>query len=357
MPTTTGVRTFYASEDMPKGSVVSLVSSSSTTPMEVSLTTATQNEYAGVTETSALAGELVSVRPFDLNGTYEILSTGAIALGAKVYVDPNNNDGRINDIESDAFIGRAVTIGTAVNQLITVLCQKEDKVSTLPASDISIVDAGGYYTATDVEGALQETGDSIQTIDTSLFGSKPRFDWITADYAKRTEYNGTPLGTADLGGVITADSDIPNARFFHYVLVGSEYGSYPLQWPSGVGIAGNSDQIFTYVPIKFKMDHTGIANPLLTYQNGNPTGYLNYQYNVIFHSADREIYQTGFSASAPLEQQYVIGSYEFCTIDLTNITFDVQSITIFLKFRMVTQLTEHFTIYGTGIRYPGTVWT
>lgn len=36
-----------------------------------------------------------------------------------------------------------------------------DRVSQIPATQVSIVDAGGYYTSTDVEGALQEIGGTV----------------------------------------------------------------------------------------------------------------------------------------------------------------------------------------------------
>jgi len=188
MPYTTGAKTYTAYEDMPKHRIV-VLRNSSTDPFEVELANQDSEHLFGVTLTAAKAGELISVRPFDNDGTFEIESAGTIAHGSRVYV--YDGTGRVNDEVRVPIVGRALNSAT-VGQVVTVALTK-DMVYTLPAEDITIEDTGDHYTSDNVEGALQEVGTSIDTIEsdittiestlTDLQDTKTIIEWFDFDDA------------------------------------------------------------------------------------------------------------------------------------------------------------------------------
>lgn len=162
MPYTTGTKTFTAYEDITENRVV-MLRTSSVEPTEVQLAHNDSADFYGISVTSADAGSLISIMPFDKDGTYQIESSGVITKGNRVYVS-TTNDGRINDEETVTFVGVALTKSDAAGELVSVASVQEHVLSD--ASDVTIVDAGGYYTSSNVEGALQEAGSDIDALET-----------------------------------------------------------------------------------------------------------------------------------------------------------------------------------------------
>jgi len=158
MSKTVGVKTYTAYQDMDVNRVVVLVDSSTTTPMEANYAGPGATQLLGVTVTAAQAGEVISVRPFDYNGTFSIQGAGTISKGNNVYVSV---DGKINDELQVAHVGRALTDGLT-NETVEVSCFIRDASDhVVPASSVIITDAGGYYTSDNAEGALQEIGADL----------------------------------------------------------------------------------------------------------------------------------------------------------------------------------------------------
>lgn len=271
MAYTTGTNTYTAYEDIPANVVVVLRGSSDKSPMEVELASNDSPQLLGVSVTAASEGDLVTIQPFDSNGTYQIKSAGTIAKGSSVYVY-SSNDGTINDEVRTAFVGKALNSGV-VNELITVAFVMRDVSDhTINASDVDITDAGGYFVSDNVEGALQEIGETSELHgaaigeNTGYIGDLQDFDSnLTASQVALVDAGGHYTGTeveAALAAVGTGlDSyrvadwqQFENTRFgagggnpptatgaligsstsgFKYVLNGAYYGNYRLESSTG----------------------------------------------------------------------------------------------------------------------------
>ena len=114
------------------------------------------------------------------------------------------------DMNSNRIINLAQAIGASdgVNliQLQTLLAAAatDPIVGPIAATLVTIVDAGGFYTAVDVEGALQEAFIAINAISTATGAASVGVDDVDdANFAIPTSrINVTPEGTVNLVGFV-----------------------------------------------------------------------------------------------------------------------------------------------------------
>lgn len=194
---TRGQTTFTAAEELEKHRLVRVKAGSITSPVEVEYTDS--GFVMGVTDEPAEAGELVSIRPLNLEGTYEFTSASdTIAVGSPLFVNTDARDGRVTDTDTGYFVGQATEAGTE-NEVIEV-GGVVGVIGAGAAEDISIDDSVfNYFTSDNVNGALQELGATLSQTDIVA-----RQNVL---YSLRTDPAFAPMDTSDIGGLLASDTD------------------------------------------------------------------------------------------------------------------------------------------------------
>lgn len=99
----------------------------------------------------------------------------------------------------DALAAGTYTGATSITTLGTIT------TGSIPASLVTIVDAGGYYTSTDVEGALQELGAYFGTYTGST-------SIVTLGTITTGVWNGTPIGDTYISSAATWNAKVGPSR-------------------------------------------------------------------------------------------------------------------------------------------------
>jgi hypothetical protein len=153
MPTVEKIKTFTAGEDLAAHRRVKIDSAaSSADPAEVIYADAGE-DFIGVTEWSALDGELIAVKLCTGPGTFEVECTvdSAIALGTVLY---GAADGKLSDASSGSAQGVNIEPGTIASTAVIEVVLWNVKATT--AATVSIADTGAFTAAATVEAALAE---------------------------------------------------------------------------------------------------------------------------------------------------------------------------------------------------------
>lgn len=192
---THGQTTFRAATDLAKFRLVRAKAGSLTVPVEVEYTDNTI--VMGVTDESARAGELVSIRPLNLEGTYEfeVVIDSAIEQGTPLFI-ADDGTGRATDKDTGNFVGQAINAATTDGQIIEA-GGVVGGIGSGAAEDVSILDSGAYYTDSNVEGALAQLGRTVVgevEVNQSVL------------YCLRTDSLFNPLNVANIGGVLASDT-------------------------------------------------------------------------------------------------------------------------------------------------------
>lgn len=337
----TGIQTYLAYGDIAINRLVKIRVGSTTTPVEVELTDT--DTVIGVTQSAAKSGELITVKPIYEDGTILIEASGVVAKGNKVYV---STFGRIND-EVTAFpIGMALDASAAIGTSIPIALTKIAD-GTIEAADVTIEDAGDYYTSNNVEGALQEVGSDITNLTASQVAIVDAGGHYTAtDTEGALAELGVGLDTEHLGewcqfenarfGAVGGDPpDNDNALIsgntsgFHYVLNEAYYGNYHLLSDTG--------SFTEYLVVPFKPVRKVILAPGqhfevdLSYVCPYTTGTITVTTKVTVC----DDYNNKFAT--PYEEKTVLsisdpGSLELVSIASTDTSLNFRYITIFMKF-------------------------
>jgi polygalacturonase len=109
---------------------------------------------------SALSPSIIARQQFTGNGSTTVFTLAAdpgSVAAVVIYID-----GVYQEEGTYSVSGTALTFTEAppTNASIEVVSYKVTAIGTTTASEVSISDAGNYYTSSDVEGALQETAQS-----------------------------------------------------------------------------------------------------------------------------------------------------------------------------------------------------
>lgn len=195
---TRGQTTFTAAEDLEKHRLVRVKSGSATTPVEVEYTDS--GIVMGVTDESAKQGELVSIKPLNIEGTYEFeAATGSsISVGDAVFINTDTRDGRVTDTNTGYYVGQSAD--TAVANEIFEVGGVVGVIGAADAGDVEISDPFDYFTSDNVEGALGELGNTLNAT-----GIQARQSIL---YTLKTDSSYDPLGTAENGGIISSDTTL-----------------------------------------------------------------------------------------------------------------------------------------------------
>ena len=322
MAYTEGVKTYTAYESMEAHRVVVLRSSSTTTPYEVELANSTSKHFLGITVTSAQAGGLVSVRPFDGTGTYDIISAGSFSAGDQVYIYTSNR-GSIDNTVTDAYIGTAIDDGVAYE-----ICRVavDPRVVKINADDVDIEDAGGYYTSDTVEGALQEIGAKTQTPVTVE-------EFFTMDTTLFCRTGGHPA-QQDEHTLITGDAnDVGDPQQIIRLMEGSRYGTSYVQLKS---LPGETHTLYLTSALRLRHRPYGVTSGvdnlnIQVLHSGSWTSF-NFVYKTKATLIGMDDASTESSYSTHTLDTSASKIYaDLHTFDLTAVTHDVDVLTLFAR--------------------------
>jgi hypothetical protein len=185
-----------------KGSdLVRTISGTSDTP-----TTADEGKILRFTNSGAITVLMESAASGTMFTLEWLAGAGTITLDAESDVDLNGLGAGTNIILS-AAAGSATLVPTGAGTWDVV-----GAIGDLSASEVAIADAGGYYTGTDVEAALQEAGASLATkastsyVDAAVAGLSWKRAVRAASISSVTLANAVENGDA-LDGVTLATGD------------------------------------------------------------------------------------------------------------------------------------------------------
>ncbi len=117
MGTSTGPKTFTASEAIAKKLRVSIVAASATDPVGVEIADATTHGI-GTNEVIAASGELCSIDLFSSGKSSEVVALTAFAVGATLYPAAG---GKVDDAVSGTPIGTSLEAATADGDIIEMI--------------------------------------------------------------------------------------------------------------------------------------------------------------------------------------------------------------------------------------------
>jgi len=402
MSYTIGALTFTASEDIEAYRVLALVSSSTTDPMEVRYATNQDDELLGISKTAAKSGSLVTVEPFDRDGTYQITASGSIAKGNRVYVSIEGG-GRINDESQVAFVGRALERGTVGRRITVAFIHKESSVvdasnvniddagdyytsgnvedalqevggwhEDLTASEVAIVDAGGHYTSDNVEGALAEVGESFDELTASQvaivdaggyytggdvenalqqLGRGLEFteeqEWFQFEHLRTTAGGGLPAGLADMGGIIAEDTGP-----LSYKMDSGLYGNYYLQARAGTDGGGYGIRAAMPLRIREKIatEYAHLIYADIYYECPYTAGSLDMVVRLIANGTANRKYLSNYNSHS-IDSESSPVYREIATINSGDITFEPDYFTLFMRFDVTGDIDANMKIYGVRLRY------
>jgi hypothetical protein len=191
---TEGQATFRAATDMKKFRLVRVKVGSVYVPPEVEY--ADDGTLLGVTDEEAAAGKLISIRPLNMEGTYEyeVVVDTAINSGTPLFV-ADDGTGRATDKDTGYYVGQALR--SAVTGQVIEVGGILGATSSGQASNISVVDSGGYYQAPkNVENCLAQLGAYVTATQVEANQS--------VIYSRRMNSDFTPMDNSELGGLITS---------------------------------------------------------------------------------------------------------------------------------------------------------
>ena len=144
-----GPKTYLATSAIYKNRRVKLTSGTTTTPPSVEHAGAGE-ACVGVALNNAAAGERVTVRALNDNGTLLVVAADSFTIGASLYGAAN---GKVTDSASGTAQFIALQAATADGDIVEAIVYPF--VATT-AGAVSITDSGGHTAQTTVEGALAE---------------------------------------------------------------------------------------------------------------------------------------------------------------------------------------------------------
>lgn len=152
-----GIPTFTANGALVAHQRVKLTAASATIPPQVEVA-GSGEQHIGITEYGVATGVLVAVKLRNHPGTVEAIAAEAIAVGATIY---GAADGEVKDTSAGTAIGIAIEAATADQDIIEII---DFTIISTTAATISIADAGGFTSETDVEAALAEIYQDLLSV-------------------------------------------------------------------------------------------------------------------------------------------------------------------------------------------------
>jgi len=117
MSTSTGPKTFTASEAIAKKLRVSIVAASTTDPPEVEIADATTHGI-GTNEVVVAINKLCAIDLFSSGKSSEVVAAGAFAVGATLYPAAG---GKVDDAVSGNPLGTAIEAATADEDIVEMI--------------------------------------------------------------------------------------------------------------------------------------------------------------------------------------------------------------------------------------------
>lgn len=156
-----GVATFTANGALGARVRVKLTSASTTDPPQVEIAGAGE-QHIGYTKYAVATGALVAVEGREGSFIKEVVSAEAFAVGATLYAAAA---GQVKDTSQGSAIGIAVEAATASGEIVQMI---DFGVLSTTAATVSVADAGAFTAQADVEAALQEIYQHLQSVQSQI---------------------------------------------------------------------------------------------------------------------------------------------------------------------------------------------
>ncbi len=149
----------------------------------------------GLTKLGGHTGDIISVIPLNTDGYLRVRYTAfnGVAIGDPVYV---TSTGTVTDVETSGIeAGRSLEIITDLNST-SIMLDISGAGGFNRASDISVTDAGDYYSAGDknIESCLDEVGASFSVSHRTFYTGS------------RMKYGNLDIASNHLGGRLSSDT-------------------------------------------------------------------------------------------------------------------------------------------------------
>ena len=291
-----GILTFTAGEALAAKRRVKIKSGTTTTPPEVVYADAGE-QHIGITEYAVASAATVAVRPRTANGSQEASAAGAFAVGATLY---GAADGKVDDAASGTAIGIAVEAATAAGDIVEVM---DFTVISTTAATVSIADAGGHTSETDVEGATQELYQHILSAQA----------FLPISLMSLREATNFDVGNIAANGGILASDTTPILDAINAATDGCQR----VLWA-----ATNVDQVIAQIPLPPDIDVTKDVVVHIRAAMGDTTDTPDITVDSFFNEGDTKVVDTISAITGTSYAEYI------ATIAAADVPAGAQTLTI-----------------------------
>ncbi len=324
------VKTFKAGEALEKARRVKVEGGTTNDPPEVVYSDAGE-DCIGVTEYAVADGAMVAIRMINGNGVIEVecIVDAAIARGTVLY---GANDGKLTDTVSGSPYAVALEVGVD-NKHIQVAIWA---VKSTTAATVTIADAGAFTAQANVETALQELYQHMQSVQ----------NFINLPIAGFTEQDGTALADFADGASTTPGWN-----------AGDE--SFGIRWNNHAA----PDPISTSVPIPPDLDETAnVVIHLLAAKVGATIGDAVTWLVEAFNNADAAAYDAdtdfgGTSSAMTGDAVSKTVQEETLTLALANVAASPCVLTLTVQPTDGTLGTDDVILMGVWLEYKKKILT
>ena len=267
MPYTENILTMTAGEALLVKRRVKIKSGTVTSPPEVIYADAGEQHIGVTVIAEATSGDLCTIRPINMPGTYEATASEALAIGAMLYGAAN---GKVADTSSGSSIGVALTAATADGDVIEMM---QFAVLSSTAATVSIADSGGFTAATTTEAAIAELYQDVLSVQ--------QFIGIPLDTLR--ESSTFDVGAVTANGGILASNTTPVLSAIN----GATDGCQRVTW-----VASNNDQVRFQTALPPDIDVASDVILHIRIASGGTTDAVGFTVDSFFNEGDTKVTDT-----------------------------------------------------------------
>ncbi len=296
MPYNDDPKTYKAGEALLVNRRVKVESGTVTDPPEVVYADAGE-QHIGVTMIGADDGDMITVRPINYNGTYQVVAADAFAVGATLY---GAADGKVSDTSSGTAIGIAITVASGDG---IVAEMQQFVIASTTAANVSIADSGGFTTAATVEAAIQEIYQDILSVQ----------QFINIPIMTLREATNFDVGAITANGGVLASDTTPVLSAINDATDGCQRVSW---------VASNNDQVIAQVALPPDLDVTADLVLHCRIASGGTTDAVGFTVDSFFNEGDTKVVDTTTT------NQTATYAEKIATIAASDVPSGAQTLTI-----------------------------
>ncbi len=317
------VKTYKAGSDLLVNRRVKIEGGTVTNPPEVVYAGAGE-QHIGVTMMAASDGDMVSVRPINMEGTYHVSAADTFAVGATLY---GAASGQISDTSSGTAIGIAIVACTAGDQVVEM---QQFAILSTTAATVSIADAGGFTSETTVEAALQEIYQDILSVQ----------QFINVPLLGLREASAFDVGAITANGGVLASDTTPVLEAIN----GATDGCQRVNW-----VAGNADQVIFQIALPPDLDTSADIVLHARIASASTTDAVGFTVDSFFNEGDTKVVDTSET------NQTATYAEKITTIAASDVPSGAQTLTVGLT--PVTHATDALYLTALWIEYTAALRT